>query len=40
MESLRAFAEEISRKTGKRIVLAKFSAREDVETIGGKGIDA
>lgn len=33
--SLRPIAEGIVANTGKPLVLAKFSVREDVETIGG-----
>ena len=36
IDSLRRMAEQVARETGKRIVLAKFSAREDVEHFGGK----
>jgi len=33
VDSLRPLAKEIARVTGKRIVLAKFTVREDVENI-------
>lgn len=32
VESLRPLAEEVARESGKTVVLAKFSLREDVET--------
>lgn len=36
MESLRPYAEEIARKSGKTIRLVKFSNREVLDTIGKK----
>ena len=33
MESLRPMAQEISRVTGKEVILAKFQARTDMEVI-------
>jgi len=37
VDSLRPLAKQIAQATGKRVVLAKFTHREDVETIEAEG---
>lgn len=37
VDSLRPIAKQIAQATGKRVVLVKFTHREDVETIEAEG---